>query len=183
MRYPRSSTNDRICNADLLQRAHHKPDQLVSLHGSLFKIHCENKECAFEDANYTAEPTVPGLKIHPSGSLGSTVASLPLRATDIPSCPHCHRSKLRPGVCWFGEKLPLPELSRVENWFQDAAKVDLVLVIGTERTPFVEEAIAKGAEVAWLNTFDSELVDVGDDWYVSGCITESLTQLVEAALR
>jgi len=92
-------------------------------------------------------------------------------------------SKLRPGVCWFGEKLPLAALSCVEKWLQDAAKVDLVLVVGTERTPFVEEAIAKGAEVAWLNVFDSELIDVGDDWYVSGCVTETLTQLVEAALR
>jgi hypothetical protein len=61
--------------------------------------------------------------------------------------------------------------------------VDLVLLVGTERTPFVQEAIAKGAEVAWLNVFDSERIDVGDDWYVGGCVTETLTRLVEAALR
>jgi NAD-dependent deacetylase sirtuin 5 len=168
---------------DLLQKAYHKPDQLVSLHGSLFKIFCENKECAFEDLNYTLESTVSGLKIHPSDSLESTVASLDLQPEDIPNCPRCQTSKLRPGVCWFGEKLPLAELSRVEKWFQQAAKVDLVLVVGTERTPFVEEAIAKGAEVAWLNIFDSEIMDVGDDWYVSGCVTETLTQLVDAALQ
>lgn len=169
---------------DLLQRADHNPDQLVSLHGSLFKICCENKECAFEDSNYTVEPTVPDLKIPLSNdNLESTVASLSLRPADVPSCPRCRTFKLRPGVCWFGEKLPLTELRRVEQWFRDAAKVDLVLVIGTERTPFVEEAIAKGAEVAWLNVFDSELIDVGEDWYVSGCVTETLTLLVEAALR
>lgn len=56
-------------------------------------------------------------------------------------------------------------------------------MIGTERTPFVDEAIAKGAEVAWLNVIESELIDVGDDWYVNGCVTESLTRLVDAALR
>lgn len=170
-------------NTDLLQRADHKPDQLVSLHGSLFKIYCENKECTFEESNYTHEPTIPGLKIRTSNNLESAVASLSLRPADIPSCPRCQISKLRPGVCWFGEKLPWAELSRVENRFQHAAKVDLVLVIGTERTPFVEEAIAKGAEVAWLNVFDSELIDVGDDWYVSGCVTETLTQLIDAALQ
>jgi len=60
--------------------------------------------------------------------------------------------------------------------------VDLVLVIGTERTPFVKEAIAKGAEVAWLNVFDNDLIDTGDDWYVSGCASETLPQLVDAAL-
>lgn len=179
-----SQTNDRMRNTDLLQRADHNPDQLVSLHGSLFKICCENKECAFEDSNYTVEPTVPGLKVPLSNdNLESTVASLSLRPADVPSCPRCRTFKLRPGVCWFGEKLPLTGLRRVEQWFRDAAKVDLVLVIGTERTPFVEEAIAKGAEVAWLNVFDSELIDVGEDWYVSGCVTETLTQMVEAALR
>ena len=138
---------------------------------------------AFEDANHTHEPTNPALNIHPSGSLNSTVAALSLRPEDVPNCPGCQESRLRPGVCWFGEKLPQAELSRFENWFRDAENVDLVLVIGTERTPFVDEAIAKGAEVAWLNVIDSELIDVGDDWYVSGCVTETLTQLVDVALR
>jgi hypothetical protein len=55
-------------------------------------------------------------------------------------------------------------------------------VIGTERTPFVEDAIAKGADVAWLNLFDDDLMDTGGDWYVSGCASETLPQLVDAAL-
>lgn len=75
------------------------------------------------------------------------------------------------------------ELSRVEKWLQSAAHVDLVLVIGTERTPFVQEAVAKGAEVAWLNMFDSKLIDTGDDWYVSGYASETLPRLADAALR
>jgi NAD-dependent SIR2 family protein deacetylase len=182
-KYPHFSTDDKMHNIDLLQRADHNPDQLISLHGSLFNICCENKACTFEDSNYTPEPTVPVLRIPSSNdSLEAAVAALSLRPADVPSCPRCRTSKIRPGICWFGEKLPRTELSRVEKWFQESAKVDLVLVIGTERTPFIEEAIAKGAEVAWLNVLDSELVDVGDDWYVSGCVTESLTQLVEAAL-
>jgi NAD-dependent deacetylase sirtuin 5 len=168
---------------DLCQRTYHNNDQLVALHGSLFRVCCEDKECAFEDSNYTSEPTVPGLKFHPTDSVGLTVASLPLNVAHVPKCPSCQSSKLRPGVCWFGEKLPLDELSRVERWFQNAAMVELVLVIGTVRTPFVEDAIAKGAEVAWLNLFDDDLMDTGGDWYVSGCASETLPQLVDAALR
>jgi NAD-dependent SIR2 family protein deacetylase len=133
---------------DLCQRTFHNDDQLVALYGSLFRVCCEDKECAFEDSNYTSEPTVPGLKIHPTNSVGFTVASLPLNAAHVPKCPSCQSSKLRPGICWFGEKLPLDELSHVKRWFQNAANVELVLVIGTERTPFVEDAIAKGTEVA-----------------------------------
>ena len=180
------STNDRTRDIDLLQRAHHKPDQVVSLHGSLFKIRCENKQCPFEDSNYTLEPTVPGLVIPPSrgnNSLQSILSSLSLQPADVLSCPRCQSSKLRPGIVWFGEELPQAELRHVEKRFQDAVKVDLVLVIGTERTPFVEEALAKGAEVAWLNMFDGEVVDVGDDWYVGGCVAESLTWFIDAALR
>jgi len=177
-------TDARMRHIDLLQRAHHKPDQLISLHGSLSRIRCENRQCPFEDSNYTPEPTVPGLVIPPSNNiLQSILSSLSLQPADVPSCPRCQSSKLRPGIVWFGEELPQAELRRVEKWYQDAVKVDLVLVIGTERTPFVEEALAKGAEVAWLNVFDGEVVDVGDDWYVGGCVAESLTWLVDAALR
>jgi NAD-dependent deacetylase sirtuin 5 len=168
---------------ELCQRAGHNDGQLVSLHGSLFQICCGNKECAFEVSNYTADATVPGLRIDPCERLDLAVASLPLDETHVPTCPCCWSSKLRPGICWFGEKLPTDELSRVERWFQNAPRVDLVLVIGTERSPFVKEAIAKGAEVAWLNLFDDNLPDTGGDWYVNGCASMTLPRLVEAALR
>lgn len=162
---------------DLCHRAHHNNDQLVSLHGSLFRVCCENQGCAYEGWNHTPEPTVPGLNTLSSHNGDD------LHATHIPSCPRCQSARLRPGICWFGEKLPLNELSRIDSWIESAPKVDLVLVIGTERTPFVEEAIAKGAEVAWLNVFDSDLTDAGDDWYVSGCASETLSQLNDAALE
>ena len=58
----------------------------------------------------------------------------------------------------------------------------MALIIWTERIPFVKEAIEKGAEVAWLNRFDSDHIDTGDDWYVQGCASETLPQLVDAAL-
>jgi NAD-dependent deacetylase sirtuin 5 len=170
-------------DTELCQRAGHNDGQLVSLHGSLFRICCGNKECAFEAPNYTADATVPGLNIDPWARLDLAVAALPLDATHVPTCPRCRSSKLRPGICWFGEKLPTDELSRIEKWFQSAPQVDLVLVVGTERSPFVREAIAKGAEVAWLNLFDEDLPETGGDWYVNGCASSTLPRLVDAALR
>ena len=59
----------------------------------------------------------------------------------------------------------------------------MVLVVGTERTPFVREAQLKGAEVAWLNLFEDDLVDTGGDWYVSGNASETLPALVDRALQ
>lgn len=177
--YPQLWTNGCI---DLCQRAAHDDRQLVSLHGSLFKVCCANKECTFEDWNRTEEPTVPGLRMSPSSKVDLTLTSLHLRETDIPSCPVCKAAKLRPGVHWFGEKLPIDELRRVDDWFLAAPKVDLVLVIGTERSPFVVDALAKGAEVAWLNFFEKDLEDTGGDWYVNGCVSETLPSLVDAAL-
>jgi NAD-dependent SIR2 family protein deacetylase len=146
-------------------------------------VRCTDKKCDYEHWNHTPESTVRGLQINPSSRIDCALASLALNLTDIPSCPRCQSFKLRPGVCWFGEELPLDELNRVERWFQDARKVDLVLVIGTERTPFVREAQSKGAEVAWLNLFEDDLVDTGGDWYVSGNASETLPALVDRALQ
>lgn len=71
---------------------------------------------------------------------------------------------------------------RVEEWFERTSSIDLVLVAGTERCPFVMEAIAKGAEVAWLNFFVEDLQDTGRDWSVNGCASEALPRLIDAAL-
>jgi hypothetical protein len=65
----------------------------------------------------------------------------------------------------------------------ESSTVDLVLVTGTERSLFVKEAIAKGAEVAWLNLFDDNLSETGGDWYVNGCASITLPRLVDAALQ
>lgn len=146
-------------------------------------MRCTDKKCDYEQSNHTPESTVRGLQINLSSRIDCALASLALNLTDIPSCPRCQSSKLRPGVCWFGEELPLDELNRVERWFQDTRKVDLVLVVGTERTPFVREAQSKGAEVAWLNLFEDDLVDTGGDWYVSGNASETLPALVDRALQ
>jgi len=47
----------------------------------------------------------------------------------LPRCPEC-AALMRPGVVWFGERLPLSELQRVENYL-DRGACDLVIVAGT----------------------------------------------------
>lgn len=152
--------------ADLCQKAGHVDEQLASLHGSLFKIQCSGKECAYETWNRAPGPTVPGLNMSPSHNIDLTIEYSGLAVASVPDCPLCGKFKLRPGVCWFGEELPRSELVRVEEWFRRTSSVDLVLVVGTERSPFVAEAIAKGAEVAWLNFFEENIQDSGGDWFV-----------------
>lgn len=171
-----------ICRIELCQRAGRGDEQLVPLHGLLFRVRCADRRCNYEHRNHTPEPTVRELQISPSSRIDYALTSSALNLTDIPSCPRCQSSKLRPGVCWFGEELPPDELNRVERWFQNARKVDLILVVGTERTPFVREAQSKGAEVAWLNLFENGLVDTGGDWYVSGNASETLPALVDRVL-
>lgn len=166
----------------MCQKAGHVNEQLVSLHGSAFKIKCSGKECAYEAWNRALEPTVPGLDTSLSRGVELTVASSGLGVADVPDCPLCGKFKLRPGVCWFGEGLPQSELSRVDEWFRRTSSIDLVLVDGTERSPFVIEATAKGAEVAWLNFFEEDIQDTGDYWFVDGCASVVLPHLVDAAL-
>lgn len=172
-------TNNR---AELCQEAGHSDQQLVSLHGSVFSFQCSSKKCTFSDWNYQQRPTVPGLEFLPSDGGELAIDYSKLSATGVPDCPLCKSFKIRPGVHWFGERLPSEQLSRVEGWFDKAPRVDLVLVIGTERSPFVNDAIVKGAEVAWLNYFEEDLSDTGDHWYVDGCVSVTLPYLVEASL-
>lgn len=155
----------------------------MSLHGSLFRIRCSGKDCGYSSFNYDQKPTVPGIYFSPSDGQDLAKRCAALSETDIPSCPLCRSSKLRPGVHWFGERLPKEELSRVEEWLESSPRVDLVLVVGTERSPFVKDAMDKGAEVAWLNYFEEDLTSTGGDWYVDGCASETLPYLVDASLQ
>ena len=99
---------------------------------------------------------------------------------------YCESGILRPGIVRFGEKLPQQYLDRIDNWLDAGPKVDLVLVIGTERTPFVYDAIERRAEVVCFNisneTLDSD--DVGDaDWFVNGDVSQTLPHLVGSAFK
>lgn len=87
-------------------------------------------------------------------------------------------------MVWFGEKLPQNALDRIENWLCMDAEVDLVLIIGTERTPFVYDAIERGALVAIFNIFQEEIdpEHVCDaDWVVNGDVSQTLPNLIGSA--
>ena len=90
---------------------------------------------------------------------------------------------MRPGVVWFGEKLPSDVLERINVWLDSSDRVDMVLVIGTERTPFLREAIDKGAEVVWFDVVACDTEDMGDgDWHICGDASKSLPDIIYSAL-
>lgn len=158
----------------MLEKAVCPKEQLVSLHGSAFTVRCTNSSCSFTMQNQSEQPTAPEKFLHGRTSI-----------TDEPSlrCKECQEGSLRPGVCWFGEELPARSLERVSEWFEGVSKADLILVVGTDRSPFVAEAQALGAETAWLNFFEEDLPDTGGDWYVDGDVSLTLPWLVDLALQ
>ena len=113
---------------------------------------------------------------------------------------------MRPGIVWFGERLPDDALARIDDWFNDAPEIDLVLLIGTQRTPFVHEALARGARVASFNIHtvedetgaidamhedtscveseDLDVEDAGDfEWLITGDASRTLPYIIGSALE
>ena len=171
---------------DLSQKVGHDKASLVTLHGSLFDIRCSDEACNFTKRNTEEKPTVPGLILNPSDPSDPRVMLPHLNRGNIPRCPKCDSGILRPGVVWFGEKLPQQSLERVDNWLDAGPKIDLVLVIGTERTPSVYDAIERGAELVHFNICNN-MEDSNDfveaNWYVSGDVSQTLPHLVGSAFN
>ena len=88
---------------DLHARAGLASRAMVQIHGNIFVTRCSR--CDFRrDCDHDHEDV-------------------------LPRCPEC-AALMRPGVVWFGERLPLSELQRVENYL-DRGACDLVIVAGT----------------------------------------------------
>lgn len=171
---------------ELSRRAGHDSERLIALHGSLFDVKCSNPACNYTDRNISPNPTVPGLVVHLNNPSHTSLSHPQLDKNSIPQCPSCKSGLLRPGVIWFGETLPPDASSRVESWLgPEEAKVDLVLVIGTERTPFVFEATERGAQVAYFTLVDGEIEpeDFEDaDWVIGGDVSQTLPHVPGSAL-
>lgn len=159
---------------DLLQRAQVAESQIAAIHGSMSRTKCTNESCTLDIPNtgqfqWLAQTTQEQRDRYiASGNL---------------SCQLCKIGMYRPNVCWFGETLPSQPRLKVENWLAERPNVDLVLVIGTERFPYVAEAEAMGAEVAYFNFFEENLADTGGAWYVSGDVAQTLPRIVHASLQ
>lgn len=101
-----------------------------------------------------------------------------LNAADLPRCPKCHNGLLRPGVVWFGERLPSDTMKAVDQFITQADSIDLILVIGTSARVFpaagyVDLARQKGARIAVINLDRADVPgqssELGeDDWFFEG---------------
>ena len=130
---------------------------VLHLHGSLHHPHCS--VCG------SAHTLPPGVPEEPEGG----------RRRCTPRCCHCGES-VRPGVVWFGEDLPVKELSLA---FAAVSKCDVLLVIGT--SGLVKPAagipsLAKqaGAMVVQVNPLGTELNSVCT-WLLHGAAGEVMT--------
>ncbi|KAF2837608.1 DHS-like NAD/FAD-binding domain-containing protein [Patellaria atrata CBS 101060] len=175
----------------LSPRAGHPAEQLFPLHGSLFDVKCSEFFCDYAEGNNFTDPIVPALALPLDESDPTTTEArkakeldisdakvlLPeLRLDDLPHCPKCKKGLLRPGVVWFGERLPEKTLSTAEDWIIASKKIDLIIVIGTSSTVYpaagyTDRARVKGARVAVVNMERTEKTTQGmreGDWYFQG---------------
>lgn len=154
-----------------------------------------------ERDNYT-DPIVPALAIPTDESDPTTTEAIKARELDIsdvnvslpeitlshlPRCPTCKKGTLRPGVVWFGEALPSDVLDDVDNFVNAPERIDLIMVIGTSARVFpaasyVDEARAKGARVAIINTDKNDIPRSGlydQDWFFQGDAAQIVPELLK----
>ncbi|KAK4551278.1 hypothetical protein LTR86_011253 [Recurvomyces mirabilis] len=170
---------------ELSERAGHSNEQMVALHGSVFDIKCTNVSCNFTTRNESRQAIIPFLTTSMRTFHARDSEHTPAQDPEVPTCHLCKCAKLRPGVVWFGEGLPTVALSRVERRLQEDDIVDLYLIIGTERTPFMQDALDLHAKVAWFDIFHpDDDVDPGDaTWIVSGDASKTVPSLVKQVLQ
>lgn len=120
-------------SADLSQRAGHPPEQLKSLHGSLFDIKCSADGCDWVQRGNFEDPFCPSLA--PASEDPPPGETLPLLdpyhrirhipEEELPKCPKCQVGLQRPAVVWFGESLDATMLTDIEAWMSQGKVVSL----------------------------------------------------------
>ena len=114
---------------------------------------------------------LPGIPDEPEGG----------RRLDAPRCIHCGGA-VRPGVVWFGEELPAPELKQA---LAAAGDCDLLFAIGTSgmvQPAATLPALARraGATVVQINTMCTDL-DGGCSYLLVGPAGAVMPGLLQAA--
>ena len=91
---------------DLHARAGLPREKMVQIHGDIFLTRCSRCDFNFSERDQEGQ--------------------------EIPSCTQC-AALMRPGVVWFGDRLPWTEMQRVEGYLGGGV-CDLVIVAGTTAT-------------------------------------------------
>ncbi|MFP4321728.1 MAG: SIR2 family NAD-dependent protein deacylase [Anaerolineales bacterium] len=134
--------------------------QIITLHGDLFAF-----KCSCEQARPIDFDALPADQ----------------RDQSPPPCPYCDTGYTRPNVVWFGEQLPLDNLTRA---FEAAQACDVMLVVGTSgmvypaaRLPFLAQE--HGALLAEINPIPSEITPYVD-MHLPAPAGEALPRVVDA---
>ena len=142
---------------------------LAHLHGSLFEFRCD--ECS-EPADHD-----PGRAT--DGRAGSDEDLTEALASPPPACASCRNGRLRPGIVWFGEMLPIDAFDRAQEALTEC---DLAVVVGTSgivqpaaSLPYV--ALGHGAPVLEINPAETPFTDHAT-WHLDGTAATVLPQLL-----
>ena len=145
---------------DLHERA--GSDEVIHLHGSLFKFHCTICWRPYKIREFITAP---------------------IERLDPPLCPLCH-NPIRPGVVWFGEPLPTRQWEAAESALSQA---EVVLIIGTSgivqpaaSLPLIaQQCGARLIEITPKPTELTPLVDLS----LTGTAATTAVQLVDALIN
>jgi NAD+-dependent protein deacetylase sirtuin 5 len=106
---------------------------------------------------------------------------------DLPQCPSCKKSLLRPAVVWFGEPLDEAMLQEVDKWISKG-KVDLMLVVGTAAVVqpaagYIKKAKHNGALVVVINPDEGASRGLGkNDFFFQDTAGAILPTLLEPVI-
>lgn len=166
---------------------------------------CSDFFCNYTESDNYTDPIVPALAIPTDESDPTTTDALKARELDVsdenvalpdidyahlPKCPVCKRGLLRPGVVWFGERLPPNVMNDIEKWITQSSKIDLIMVIGTSAkvypaAGYVDIARAKGARVAIINMDKNDKPASGmnsEDWFFEGDAAQIVPELLRGVI-
>lgn len=146
---------------DLHERA--GSDGVLHLHGSLHRPRCLDCDRPYALGDATPDEPEGGRRVPP------------------PRCPECG-GRVRPGVVWFGERLPEREWRAAQ---EAALKCDLLLSIGTSSlvhpaADLPRMAAARGARIVQVNP-QATCMDGIASWDLKGAAGTVLPALAAAA--